>query len=66
MEDYFYNEIKAGKIPRDVIQEMLDKKMIKSKKQAHWTLTKWTNKGIYDYGVSLDLGWLEEESSNAK
>ena len=28
-------------------------------KQLLYYLEKWSNRGIYDYGVSLDLGWFE-------
>lgn len=28
------------------------------KKRACYILQKWVDKGWYDYGVSLDLGWL--------
>lgn len=28
-------------------------------KRAWYLLEKWTNKGWYSYGVTLDLGWLE-------
>jgi len=44
--------------PREVIAEMRAKDMIASKKQAWATLEKWCDTGGYDYGVSLDLGWL--------
>jgi hypothetical protein len=27
-------------------------------KRAWYLLGKWSNKGWYDYGVTLDLGWL--------
>lgn len=30
-------------------------------KRVLFLLEKWTDKGWYDYGVSLDLGWLTEE-----
>ena len=45
--------------PREVINEMLEKKWIKSPKQAWRTLEKWSLKGIYNYGCCLDLGWKE-------
>ena len=28
-------------------------------RQLMYYLEKWSNRGIYDYGVSLDLGWFE-------
>lgn len=43
--------------PRDVIDEMLEKKMIENPKQAWRTLEKWVAKGWYEYGTCLDLGW---------
>lgn len=27
-------------------------------KRCYWLLKKWTRFGIYDYGVTLDLGWF--------
>ncbi len=27
-------------------------------KRARYLLEKWTRKGYYNYGVSLDMGWL--------
>lgn len=30
-------------------------------KRCMYILEKWVEKGWYDYGVSLDLGWLTEE-----
>ncbi|MFW5988576.1 MAG: hypothetical protein ACOCQA_03995 [bacterium] len=32
-----------------------------NKKRAYYLLEKWSNKGYYDYGVSIDLGWLTEK-----
>ena len=59
IEDYLQSRIKeSGLWPRDIIQEMLDVGMINSPKQAWRTLEKWNNKRLYDYGVTLDLGWL--------
>lgn len=43
--------------PRHVIEEMLRLGLINHWKQAHRTLEKWANRGVYEYGVSLDLGW---------
>ena len=44
--------------PRFIIEVMMESGKIKSRKQAYATLKKWTNKGYYNYGVSLDLGWI--------
>lgn len=46
--------------PRDVINKMVEKGMIKSPKQAWRTLEKWSGKGLYNYGCCLDLGWKED------
>lgn len=62
-EDYLWERIPvAGQhqgqpSPREVIAEMHQQGMIQSPKQAWRTLEKWSGKGLYDYGVSLDLGW---------
>lgn len=68
LEDYLWNEITiysgdgceiliVRRMPRDVINEMLERGWIKSPKQAWGTLNKWIRKGRYDYGCSLDCGW---------
>jgi hypothetical protein len=44
--------------PRDLIAKMVADGLIASEKQAHATLEKWARKGWYEYGTSLDLGWL--------
>lgn len=54
--------IMCGNTPRDTIKAMLDVGLIESPKQAWRTLEKWANKDMYDYGVSLDLGWLEDSN----
>lgn len=41
--------------PRDLIKKP---NFYISYKRALYLLRKWTNKGWYDYGVSVDLGWL--------
>lgn len=33
-------------------------------KQILYYLGKWSKRGWYDYGVSLDLGWLTEEGKS--
>lgn len=48
---------RGDKTVRDVINEQSDIPY----KRCWYILSKWTGKGIYSYGVSLDLGWLEEE-----
>lgn len=34
-------------------------------KRAHYLLMKWAKKGWYQYGISLDLGWLTAEGLRA-
>lgn len=64
-EQFLWDNIrKAGEIgkpPRDVIREMLKKGMIESPKQAWRTLEKWLEKGIYDYGCNIDMGWRTQD-----
>jgi len=33
-------------------------------KRAHYLLDKWAERGWYDYGVCIDLGWLTIEGKN--
>jgi hypothetical protein len=47
--------------PRDIIASMLAVGSIQSEKQAWRTLEKWSRRGEYESGVSLDLGWLTEK-----
>lgn len=51
--------IEDGELPRDIIADMLARGVIKSPKQAWRTLEKWRD---YNYGVTLDLGWIEAEA----
>lgn len=43
--------------PRQVISGMVNDGMIANAKQAWRTLEKWCNKGIYEFGTTLDMGW---------
>lgn len=62
-EDYLWERVPVAGAPytlprvRQVIDDMVAQGMIEKPKQAHRTLEKWSGKGIYDYGVCLDLGW---------
>lgn len=63
-EKYLWDRIRMagdinGKMPREIIGEMVDSRIIQSPKQAWRTLEKWLAKGKYNYGVCLDLGWRE-------
>ncbi len=55
--------IRSGIKPRDAIAELLAEGRINHPKQAWRTLEKWCRQGTYEYGVSLDLGWLTEGDS---
>ena len=62
LEKYLWDRVRslsdiAHITPRDVIDGMLSAGLIKSPKQAWRTLEKWSKIGIYEYGVTLDLGW---------
>lgn len=35
------------------------------KKRAYYLLSKWADKGWYDYGTSLDLGWMTGDGLKA-
>lgn len=60
-EDYLWDRMggfyEAKPFVRDIVQEMINLKMINSPKQAWRTLDKWVDKGIYEYGSVFDLGW---------
>ena len=49
-----------GETPRQVIADFIARGLIQSPKQAWATLNKWTDKGLYNWGVNEDLGWIED------
>lgn len=56
---------KQGKTIRDCVNDTPE---IPFKRKIYW-IEKWSDKGIYNYGVCLDLGWFEDEKmdlSNAR
>jgi hypothetical protein len=61
LEDELEREIRAGKTPREVIARLKTEGKIASEKQAFATLLKWAGKGRYSYGVTMDLGWMEDK-----
>jgi hypothetical protein len=46
--------------PRDIINGLLI-----HHKRAWYLLEKWARRGWYEYGVSLDLGWLTDAGKQA-
>lgn len=60
LEAHLWYRIACGDSARDAIAAMLERGDITSPKQAWWTLEKWSRAGLYDCGVALDLGWLNE------
>jgi hypothetical protein len=59
-EMMFYELIKIGKqtdlTPRDIINRMPI-----NHKRAWYLLKKWCDKNLYEFGGSLDLGWIIEK-----
>jgi hypothetical protein len=53
-----FSRCRNGVSPRDIINE---ENFDMHYKRAWYLLDKWTRKGWYDYGVTLDLGWLTEK-----
>jgi hypothetical protein len=59
--------IKGGKnienhtTPRDLINE---EGFYMNYKRAWYLLDKWANKGWYEWGVTMDLGWLTDSGLN--
>lgn len=47
--------------PRDIYQRMGI-----NWKRACYLLGKWTDKGWYDYGVNVDLGWMTDKGMQVK
>lgn len=58
LESSLWRHVASGKFARDWIVEALTDGRINAAKQAHRTLEKWERKGLYDYGVALDMGWI--------
>ena len=58
LEEQLWKHVQSGGRVRDWIASATTGGRIESPKQAWATLEKWTRKGLYDYGVALDLGWL--------
>ena len=46
-----------GLMPRDIIRILEEYGQIHHKR-AWYLLGKWSDKGLYTYGVTLDLGWF--------
>jgi hypothetical protein len=58
LEKYLWERVSNGDIPRNVICDMLVKGMIQNEKQAYRTLEKWSDRGVYDYGITIQSGWI--------
>ena len=52
--------IRAGADARTAIEALLAKGTIASPKQPLRTLEKWSSRGWWDYGVTIDLGWFTD------
>jgi len=57
-EEYLWNQLLKKRYAREVGIEMVNLGMVESEKQVAATLSKWSNKGLYYYGVSVMAGWL--------
>jgi hypothetical protein len=62
LEAELMRRVHDGEHARDVIGDLLTRGAIASPKQGWRTLEKWCDKGWYDFGVSLDLGWMTEKA----
>lgn len=56
-----YNGLKNKLFPRYIINQ---DNFYMNYKRAWYLLEKWSNKGWYDYGVTLDLGWVTDKGEN--
>lgn len=64
-EKLFFERVKnkrEDQTVRDIIDEAFDAGEISHVKRAWYILTKWAQKGIYDYGCNIELGWLEKDA----
>ena len=62
LEEELMQRTHAAEWPRAVIGEMLDRGAIQNAKQAWRTLEKWCDKGWYEFGTALDMGWMTEKA----
>lgn len=53
---YLVRKRREGVVPRDAL-----KGYPIATKRAWYLLEKWCDKGWYDYGCSLDLGWFNDD-----
>lgn len=60
LENAMEAHVRAGGRPREWINTAKAEGLIGSEKQAWRTLEKWCRQDRYEYGVSLDLGWMCE------
>ena len=49
---------------RQTIQDIGQERL--PRKRAWYWLGKWTDRDLYDYGVSLDLGWFTKKEMGEK
>lgn len=57
LEREMWAALVAGEKPRDWIDAACESGKLNSEKQAWATLDKWCRENVYEYGVTLDLGW---------
>lgn len=62
LEQRLLDSIRSGASARAVIRDMIERGDIESPKQAWATLEKWETRDWYEYGVTLDLGWLTDKA----
>ena len=65
LEAQLHTWLRQKGTPRDWAKKALAEGWINSEKQVHATLEKWARKGLYEWGVCLDLGWLIEKDDLA-
>lgn len=57
-KQFLLDILNRGITPRDIINEP---DFYMHHKRAWYLLEKWSDKGWYDWGISMDLGWLTED-----
>lgn len=58
LERDFWSALKAKRSPVDWIDTALDDGRIAARTQAIRTLEKWGARGLYEWGASIERGWL--------
>lgn len=58
LELEFETRIRRGERTHEIVQTLLSENRIQSAKQPLATLNKWSSRGWWDWGTSIESGWF--------